>query len=154
MRAKDMYVQPGNLLRRMHQIATATFSAVNSDCDITAVQFASLLAIRDKPGIDATRLAEAIRFDRTTIGHVIGRLEQKGLIVRTEGSLDKRTKELQITVKGSELLEEIGPRVQQVSDTVLAPLSEPEKSEFLRILRVLDNHASKVARSADTMDDG
>ena len=31
---------------------------------------------------------------------------------------------------------------------------EPEKSEFLRILRVLDNHASKVARSADTMDDG
>ena len=144
MRAKDMYVQPGYLLRRMHQIATATFSAVNSDCDITAVQFASLLAIRDKPGID----------DRTTIGHVIGRLEQKGLIVRTEGSLDKRTKELQITVKGSELLEEIGPRVQQVSDTVLAPLSEPEKSEFLRILRVLDNHASKVARSADTMDDG
>lgn len=149
-----MYVQPGYLLRRMHQIATATFSAVNADFDITAVQFASLLAIRDKPGIDATRLAEAIRFDRTTIGHVIGRLEQKGLIVRTEGSLDKRTKELQITLKGSELLEEIGPRVQEVSDIVLSPLSEAEKKEFLRILQVLDNHATNVAESGDIRDDG
>lgn len=153
MKAKDTYVQPGYLLRRMHQIATATFSAVNADYDVTAVQFASLLTIRDKPGIDATRLAEAIRFDRTTIGHVIGRLESKRLIIRMEGSLDKRTKQLRITPKGTSLLEEVGPRVQEVSDRVLAPLSETEKEEFLRILIKLDSHATESAQLTEIGND-
>ena len=144
-----MYVQPGYLLRRMHQLATAAFSAVNADSDITAVQFAALLTIRDNPGIDATRLAEAIRFDRTTIGHVIGRLEQKGLIIRTEGGLDKRTKQLRITSAGSTLLDEVGPRVNEISDLLFAPLNETEKKEFLRILCVLDRHATENAWLVD-----
>ncbi len=98
-----MHFQPGYLFRRMHQLSTSVFSRVNGDVDLTSVQFSALLVVRDNPGIDATRLAEQIRFDRTTIGHVIERLEQKGFILRKAGDVDKRTKQLEITQKGREV---------------------------------------------------
>lgn len=140
LKATEIYEQPGYLLRRAHQVATAAFSQSNADVDLTAVQFAALLHIRDAPGVDATRLAEAICFDRTTIGHVIGRLESKGLIIRREGSLDKRTKQLRITAKGSDLLARVEPRVPMISDAILAPLNPEERQELLRLLTVLERH--------------
>ena len=140
LKASEIYDQPGYLLRRTHQVATAAFSQANADVDLTAVQFAALLHIRDTPGIDATRLAEAICFDRTTIGHVIGRLEAKGLIIRREGSLDKRTKQLRITARGSDLLTKVEQRVPAISDTILAPLNAAERQELLRLLTVLERH--------------
>ncbi|MCW1931047.1 MarR family winged helix-turn-helix transcriptional regulator [Pararhodobacter zhoushanensis] len=143
VRAKEIYSQPGYLFRRMHQVSTAAFSAVETEKPLTPVQFAALLTIRDNPGIDATRLASAIRFDRTTIGHVIGRLEIKGLIIRNEGSLDKRTKLLRITAEGSMLLDSVGPRVGEIAEIILAPLKESERVELMRMLTLLDAAANQ-----------
>ncbi|WP_162936425.1 MarR family winged helix-turn-helix transcriptional regulator [Pannonibacter phragmitetus] len=142
LKANEIYGQPGYLLRRTHQLATSAFGQINADVDLTAVQFAALLHIRDTPGIDATRLAEAIRFDRTTIGHVIGRLEHKGLILRTEGSIDRRTKQLRITAKGSDLLAKVEPRVPDVNEIILAPLEPAQREEFLKLLGILERNAS------------
>lgn len=141
MKFTDMYLQPGYLFRRGHQLATAAFNSVAKDYDITPVQMASLVAIKDKPGIDATRLSDLIQFDRTTIGHVIGRLEQKGLIKRKEGSVDKRTKTLHITKKGAKLLEELSALTPEISDVILAPLTKKESAELLRLLGKLDKNA-------------
>jgi len=143
MKARDIYLQPGYLFRRMHQISTAAFSTLNTDKTLTPVQFAALLTIRDNPGIDATRLAAAVRLDRTTIGHVIVRLELKQLLIRTEDSLDKRTRQLRITARGSALLDRAGPYVDAVSDRILAPLSPAERAELLRLLQVLDEGATR-----------
>ena len=53
---------PGHLIRRVHQVSTAYFA---EECggDLTAVQYAALVAIGAHPGIDATRLSEIIYFD-------------------------------------------------------------------------------------------
>lgn len=144
----EMYLQPGYLFRRAHQLATAAFNVVTKDYDITPVQMASLVSIRDNEGIDATRLSDMIRFDRTTIGHVIGRLEQKGLIERAEGSVDKRTKTLRITRKGSKLVDALAKMTPEISDVILAPLSERERKELLRILKKLDKYASSTSQLA------
>lgn len=148
VKAEDMYVQPGYLFRRMHQRATAAFSSVNPDLNLTPVQFAALLTIRDNPGIDATRLAECIRFDRTTIGHVVGRLDQKGYILRTEGSLDKRTKQLRITSQGADLVELVTSRIDQIAETLLGPLDEKDRADLKRVLQKLDLNTDR-----DTVDE-
>ncbi len=72
---------PGHLIRRVHQVSTAYFA---EECggDLTAVQYAALVAIGAHPGIDATRLSEIIYFDRSTIGDVLDRMEGKGWILR------------------------------------------------------------------------
>lgn len=135
----DMYTQPGYLIRRAHQMANAAFNALARDHDITPVQFAALISIQGNPGIDATRLAELIRFDRTTIGHVIGRLEQKGLILRKEGAVDKRTKTMQITPKGAKLVTALGDLTDQMAQKALAPLTAREREQLVRILAKLDS---------------
>ena len=148
LKYKEMYVQPGYLFRRAHQLATAAFNVVTRDYDITPVQMASLVSIKDNAGIDATRLSEIIRFDRTTIGHVIGRLEQKGLIKRAEGSIDKRTKTLHITKKGAQLVDSLSDMTPEISDVILAPLTESERAELLKILQKLDKYASSTSQLA------
>ena len=86
MKLKESYAQPGYLVRRVHQIATAAFMTETRDTDLTPVQFAALLAIRENPGIDATRVSDLISIDRTTIGHVVTLLERKKLITRRVGT--------------------------------------------------------------------
>ena len=43
--------------------------------NLTSIQFAALVAINDSPGLDATRLAALIDYDRPTMTGVIDRLE-------------------------------------------------------------------------------
>jgi DNA-binding MarR family transcriptional regulator len=130
-----MYGTTGHLLRRAHQQANALFFAA---CDeLTGVQFAALTAIADQPGVDATRLSALIAFDRSTIGGVIDRLEQKGLVSRAAYVKDRRVKLLYATPKGSALLAQVDARAWGVSNRLLASLPEADRQRFVRMLRTL-----------------
>src|ERR1700748_576021 len=72
-----VYGKPGDLFRRMQQIAVAIFVEECKSFALTPVQYAALVAIQTHPGIDATRLSAVIAFDRSTLGNVIERLEAK-----------------------------------------------------------------------------
>ena len=61
----------------MQQIAVSIFVEECKAFDLTPVQYAALVAIHTHPGIDATRLSAVIAFDRSTLGNVIERLENK-----------------------------------------------------------------------------
>ena len=99
-----VYSAPGYLFRRMQQIAVSIFVEECRDHDLTPVQFAALVAIRNHPGIDATRLSAVIAFDRSTLGNVIERLESKNYIERKPSREDKRIKLLYLTKGGAALL--------------------------------------------------
>jgi len=136
MELSGLYRQPGHLIRRAHQIASAAFvmEAQRQNLDLTAVQFSALVAIRDNPGTDATRVSEYISFDRTTIGHVLARLEKKGLITRTPGIEDKRTKRLRITSEGQEVIQAITGVVPAIAERILGRLSDDERRTLLVLL--------------------
>src|SRR5262245_47087821 len=84
----DLSGKPGHLIRRLQQIAVAIFMEECADHDITPVQYAAMVAIRDNPGLDATRIAALIAFDRATLGNVLERLEAKGTIARRPSETD------------------------------------------------------------------
>src|ERR1700744_1097971 len=114
-----VYAAPGYLFRRMQQIAVAIFVEECQAYDLTPVQYAALVAIRNHPGIDATRLSAVIAFDRSTLGSVIERLEAKQYIERIPGTGDKRVKLLHLTRTGSALLREILPSVARAQARML-----------------------------------
>ena len=82
MRLKDLHSQPGHLIRRAQQIAVAIFMEECAAYDLTPVQCAALVAIKENPGTDATRLSRMIAFDRSTLGNVLDRLEFRKLLGR------------------------------------------------------------------------
>src|SRR5215468_7475757 len=108
-----VYTKPGYLFRRMQQIAVAIFVEECIEFDLTPVQYAALIAIREHPGIDATRLSAVIAFDRSTLGSVIGRLEEKEFITRRASEDDSRVKLLFLTGLGKKTLAAAAPAVEE-----------------------------------------
>src|SRR5262245_32344616 len=111
MSLKALYSKPGHLIRRLQQIAVAIFMEETAGFDVTPVQYAALIAVRDHPDVDVTRLSALIAFDRSTLGNVVARLQAKGWIERRPTSTDKRIKLLRITSGGQQLLSALEPAV-------------------------------------------
>jgi len=124
---------PGHLIRRVHQVSTAYFA---EECggDLTAVQYAALVAIGAHPGIDATRLSEIIYFDRSTIGDVLDRMEGKDWIRRASTPTDRRIKLLELSPAGQSVLQHVEPGIRRIQERLLAPLTATEANTLIRLL--------------------
>jgi DNA-binding MarR family transcriptional regulator len=143
----DLYSKPGHLIRRGQQIAVAIFMEECARFDITPVQYASLVAIRENQNLDATRLSALVAFDRSTLGNVLERLEAKGLIERTGSPQDKRVKVLRLTPGGARVLREVEPAVVKAQERILAPLKPEDRRRFVALLAQLvelNNEASRA----------
>jgi DNA-binding MarR family transcriptional regulator len=133
---------PGHLIRRVHQAATAL---VAEECgELTAVQYAALVAIRSHPRIDATRVSQAIFFDRSTIGDVLDRLEARGWIVRRATRSDRRIKRLTLSPAGRDILRRVESGIRTVQERLLAPLTTREATTLVRLLaKVAEAHTDR-----------
>ena len=147
MALSDLYRKPGHLIRRAQQIAVALFMEECAAFDMTPVQYAALVAIREYPGIDATRLAGQIAFDRPTIGGVLERLEAKGLILRKATPHDKRLKLLHLTDEGMRLLTASETAVDTAQDRILEKLTVPERRQLVALLTKLVDLNNAVTRA-------
>lgn len=135
---------PGHLIRRAQQISSALFAEECGAFDLTSVQFAALIAIRNNSGVDATRLSQLIAFDRSTIGGVLDRLEGKGWILRGPSPGDRRIKLIALTDDGADLLTRVEPAVQRVQQRILGPLALEDRVTMLRLLAQLAKMHNEV----------
>lgn len=131
----DRIRMAGHLIRRLHQQSTQIFLAQTQAAGfaMTSVQFAALDAIAQEPEIDQATLAATISFDRATIGGVIDRLENKGLVQREISAKDRRARRLKLTPEGEKLLVASRPVVEALQGEILAPLSRAERAAFLKL---------------------
>ncbi len=143
----DFQTMPGHLVRRAHQISVAIFMEECAAYNVTPVQYACLSAIARQPGVDATRLASAVAFDRSTLGNVLERLETKGWVARKPSPEDRRVKLLHITEAGEHLLDAIEPGVQATQKRMLKPLSPPDRKLFMKLLTELVEGNNEVSRA-------
>ena len=133
----DRTEMAGHLIRRLHQQSTQVYQSATQAAgfELTSVQFAALDAVAEQPGIDQASLAATISFDRATIGGVIDRLEQKGLVERTVSPDDRRARLLRLTPAGRRELAALRPVVEALQAEILAPLSARERAAFLALAR-------------------
>lgn len=126
---------PGHLIRRLHQLSTATFSEQMkaAGIDMTSVQFAALQTINDTPGMDQARLAHHIAYDRATIGGVVDRLERKTWVTRSINPDDKRARHVTLTAQGREVLHKAAPIVSALQSDILIGLSDAERAQFIAL---------------------
>ena len=140
---------PGHLIRRLHQISVAVFSehVAAAGLNLTSVQYAALSAIAASPGIDQATLAGSIAYDRVTIGGVVDRLVQKGLIDRRTNERDRRARVLHITPEGETVLREIEPVVAGVQRDILVGLSETERAPLIALMRKATEAGNELSRA-------
>jgi DNA-binding MarR family transcriptional regulator len=128
----ELHEQPGHLIRRAHQIAVSLFHD-KLGREVTPVQYAVLMALQDKPGIDQVTLAQEIALDTSSTADVAVRLEAKGLIVRE--MLPRGQRSLQLTDAGQALLARLVPDMNAMCSTMLADMDATEQAEFIRLLQ-------------------
>ena len=147
MQLRDLHSKPGHLMRRAQQIAVAIFMEECAAFDLTPVQYAALVAIRENPGTDATRLSALIAFDRSTLGSVLERLEARKLVMRYSSPDDKRIKLLKLTAAGGALVKRAETAVLRAQERILAPLRPNDRNKLMELLGQLvelNNEASRV----------
>ena len=140
---------PGHLIRRLHQISTHVFTQRLRDAghDFTPVQFSALDALYHNPGVDQAGLADAVAKDRATIGAVVERLEQKGLLERRQNEQDRSARILTLTDKGTQTIRDLLPLVESLQADILPGLDEDEYRRFVEL-------AAKAAHAAGALPPG
>lgn len=138
---------PGHHIRRLHQIAVAIFLQETEGHGLTPVQFAALQTVANEPGTDQRTLAGRIGLDTSTVAGVVDRLEARALLQRNASPADKRVRLLTLTEEGAALLRAVEPAMRSAQQRILAPLPKAERSEFMRMLRVLVDANNELSRA-------
>ena len=94
--AIELDALPGNAIRRLQQIAVASFLQEAEPHGVTPVQYAVLQALANSPGVDQRTLSRSIGFDTSTIASVVDRLEARALVARRIDPADRRVRPFQV----------------------------------------------------------
>ena len=97
--------------------------------------FDVLAQIGAKPEMTQQELAGALLVTKGNISQLLAKMEQEGLVARRQ---EGRTNCLSLTERGQALFEQVVPQQEALIAGLLAPLSQDEQRELLRLLRKLD----------------
>jgi DNA-binding MarR family transcriptional regulator len=123
-----------HLLHRASQRATEIFALETRSFDITARQYAVLMAVAQQEGLSQTDLVRLTGIDRSTLADVVQRLLRRGIIEREKTTQDGRTYAVTLSAHGHELLEAIKPHARRADRTVLSCLGDADGKLATQIL--------------------
>jgi len=118
---------PGFALGAADQVSSALWRSTIGN-SFTQPQFLTLTGLYHSPGVGHYDLADRIGIDRATIGPILKRLMEQGLVERTKDSNDSRRAILRLCPDALKILEDMVPLVQQISLELMSPLSRSEQA--------------------------
>ena len=140
MAAKDGYIlerQAGHLLRRAHQRHSAIFQEKIGDAQLTPLQFAALVKLRDLKEVSQNHLGRLTAMDAATMQGVIKRLASRSLIKRRPDPDDRRRLIVSLSSEGYELVNSLVSSGSDITAQTLEPLCPAERIQFLDLLTKL-----------------
>lgn len=126
--------QVGHLLRRAYQRHTAIFQRHASDRQLTAIQFVTLCTLVERGACSLTDIVQATAIDPATVRGVIKRLKARDWIALSTCERDQRKVMVTITKEGEDLVEEMVPAAQRISDLTMERLNPAERVALLHLL--------------------
>jgi len=125
----------GFLLAKAYQRACALYKETFDSYELTPQQFGLLRFLWEEDGITQVELSARSQIDRTTIGGLIDRLEQAGLLQRLPHPDDRRAYRIALTDAGKSLEAELAPLGEELHRAILEPLTPAEVQSLLAILQ-------------------
>lgn len=112
---------------------------VEAGFDITVDQWLVLKKINDTERITQIELAEALFKDRASITRILGLLQDKKLVNKTEGA-DKRSNELSLTSAGKKFMEQAVTIVKSTRKKGIEMFDEKEIAQLQSSLQKIINN--------------
>ena len=133
----DDYVlerQVGHMLRRAHQRHAAIFQELITDEQLTPLQFAALVKLRDVGEVSQNHLGRLTAMDAATMQGVIKRLMARHLISRRPDPNDRRRLILSLSDDGAALIRSAVAAGKKITRRTLSPLDASEQKIFMEYL--------------------
>ena len=134
---RRLYLRPGFLLRRAHQLSVGIFEEECRDVGLTPSQFGVLIVLEQTGISDQSTVARALGFDRVTTLRVVRGLEARGLLRRVGAAELKGRRKLALTAAGRRAFTAGRVRAERISHRLLSPLQAGEQAQLLLLLRKL-----------------
>lgn len=143
-----LHRSPGYLIRRLDSRAASLYERHTGQSALTTRQFGLLKVLHDHGALRQTELAHHLDLDRSTLGEMLTRMLDRGLVRRHAVPDDRRTSEIELTPLGrTTLLDNLRGAIEaQVA--FLAPLPAYLRPVFMRCLEMLAD-AEDTTRGAD-----
>lgn len=133
-------VSIGYLLRRVNKLGIQRVEAAFEGNDITFTQWAVLALVSNDVATTCTELSRKLDHDKGALTRVIDQLVERSLIARHRDAGDRRVSQLSITDKGRETVGELGRRVVDTWNEILADFDHDE------VVRTIDMLTRLVAK--------
>ncbi len=128
--------------RRFVETSAALNAAMGSRMQATGVSagdYAVMLALSEAPTLRSSDLATTINWERSRLSHHLGRMEQRGLITRTECLTDNRGAEVALTPDGAELFRRASaPHMHAIQELFASKLTAGQLTALDDVMRALD----------------
>lgn len=125
--------QIGFLLRQAQQRHTAIFARRMIE-DVTPTQWAALAKLAELGPCSQNLLGRHTAMDAATIKGVVDRLAGRKLITTTTDPDDSRRLIVALTGEGRQFVERATPVAQAISEDTLAPLTQAERRNLLKLI--------------------
>jgi DNA-binding MarR family transcriptional regulator len=125
---------PLHLLHRASQCAADLFQSELGTDDLTPRQYAILVTVASKEGLNQTQLVERTGIDRSTLADVVRRMLKKGLLQRRRTRDDARAYAVKLTDAGAKVLKTYDPSAKRADERILSGLTAAQRERFLQDL--------------------
>jgi DNA-binding MarR family transcriptional regulator len=122
-------------LRLAQTASFAAFAREVEDVDLSPGRFATLVLIKENPGISQTTLSRANARDKSTLTPVLDDLVRRGLVRRARTEADRRSYALTLTPSGEKMLARLMDCARRHDANLDRIIGAKDRDLFLRVLR-------------------
>jgi DNA-binding MarR family transcriptional regulator len=127
----------GFLVRLLETRAAALYEKLTAQSEITPRQFGAMLTLYQRGTMTLTELATHIRVDRSTLGEMVKRMTDRGLIKKVSNEADRRSAMVTLARPGEQALLRLVAGAAQLQEELLAPLPPEDRAHFLRCMKLV-----------------
>lgn len=133
------------LIEEIMHFTIHNFLRISKENNISMPQLGTLMGIYHKKSSVISNIGDELGISNAAASQMSERLVQQELVTRTENPTDRRVKQLELTPKGTQIIESILEDRQQKLDSLVKILTQEEQQYFLGIL-------NKVIEKMKTME--
>ncbi|KRW95161.1 MarR family winged helix-turn-helix transcriptional regulator [Paracoccus sp. MKU1] len=135
IKAYDPAAHPAQLVRRVHQRAAQLFTQAVQVRNLSVPQFVALVTLLKHGPMMLSQLGRLTSIDPATMTVVVRKLVKDGLVIKTTSETDQRVSVICLTECGETCARTHIPVSINAGESLLAPLTEDERRQFLALLR-------------------
>lgn len=108
--------------------------------NLTTSQWALLKLISENEELSQVKIAEKMESDKATVGTVVEKLVNKGLVIRKKSEVDKRVYNIQISNSARELVSKLTEEAIDTNTKALQGFKDEDIKKLLNYLEIINSN--------------